>query len=272
VLDDDLRPVTSGTEGELFIGGSGLARGYLREPVLTAERFIRDPFSDSPGARLYRTGDVVRVNAAGQLEFVRRTDGQVKVRGHRVELGEVEAALCAIPEIHEAVVLSRADASGENGLLAYIVTERHQTILTTGIRAALQKHLPEYMIPSAFMEMRELPRTPNGKTDRLALARLDQPTYDEVHAPYRAPVTPTQELLAAIWAEVFGLQRVGIDDDFFDLGGHSLLGAQILLRIRETTQKEITLMELLDHSTVAVLAELTDETEASFENELPLEV
>jgi acyl carrier protein len=190
---------------------------------------------------------------------VGRSDDQVKVRGHRIELGEVEANLRGIPGVADAAALAQVDGEGENRLLAYVVAETGAGALLPGdIRSMLQLRLPEYMIPSGFFELRELPLTPNGKTDREALVRLADSDSPRLRAPYVAPGTDTEHLLSGIWAEVLGVDAVGVDDDFFDLGGHSLLAVQIVLRIAEATNKELTLLQLMENSTLGSLAAFVD--------------
>ncbi len=258
VLDDELRPVPEGGEGELYIGGMGLARGYMASPDLTAERFVPDPFAPAGGERIYRTGDLVRWNSASELEFIGRQDNQVKVRGHRIELGEVEAALRRIAGIADAAVICRADGSGDNILVAYFAAERGVPVLTSELRQVLQTRLPEYMVPSGFVELRELPLTPNGKTDRRALVALGERGIDEIRAPYVAPMTDTEQTLARIWASVLGVDHVGGNDDFFELGGHSLLAVEILLQVEEATQRRFELLQLWENSTLSGLATLID--------------
>ncbi|HYW07111.1 MAG TPA: amino acid adenylation domain-containing protein, partial [Longimicrobium sp.] len=242
-LLDGVRPVG---DGELFIGGAGVTRGYLGRPGLTAERFIPDPFSDVPGARMYRTGDGARLRPDGRLDFVGRLDAQVKVRGHRVEPGEVEAALAALPGVSQAAVTARDDGDGPR-LVGYFVGDATPA---TELRAALRATLPEYMLPSAFVRLDALPLGPSGKTDRRALPA--PPT--ESGAEYRAPGTEVEAALVEAWSEVLGVERVGIDDDFFDLGGHSLLATRVLSRVRQRLGVDLPVRALFQHPTVAALA------------------
>ncbi|HEX7240375.1 MAG TPA: amino acid adenylation domain-containing protein, partial [Longimicrobiaceae bacterium] len=248
VLDRAGSPVPVGVPGELHLGGSLLARGYLGRPDMTAERFVPDPFGAEPGARLYRTGDRVRWLASGALEFLGRTDAQVKVRGFRVEPGEVEAALLEHPGVREAAVVAREDAPGERRLVAYVVGEASAAEL----RARLKGRLPEYMVPSAFVALEALPLTPGGKVDRRALPAPER--TGEVDA-YVAPRTPTEEILAGIYAEVLGVERVGATDDFFALAGHSLLAMRLVSRVREALGTELPLRAVFEAPTVAGLAE-----------------
>ncbi|NVJ28799.1 non-ribosomal peptide synthetase, partial [Myxococcus sp. AM011] len=216
ILDASLQPAPIGVPGELFIGGDGLARGYHLRPDLTAERFVPNPFSATPGARLYRTGDKARWLAHGHLEYLGRIDFQVKLRGFRIELGEVEAALEALPSVHHAAALVREDVPGLKRLVAYVTPA---SVDTSALRAELLLHLPEYMVPSAFVALDALPINTHGKLDRKALPAPDSGPTDS----FVAPRNPTEMRLAAIWAEVLHLDSVSVTDDFFSLGGHSLL-------------------------------------------------
>ncbi|NNB98210.1 non-ribosomal peptide synthase/polyketide synthase, partial [Corallococcus exiguus] len=251
VLDPHGQPVPVGVRGELHIGGVGVARGYAGRSGLTAERFIPDAFSSTPGARLYRTGDVVRWRADGQLDFVGRIDAQVKVRGFRIELGEVENALRAAPAVKDAVVLAREDAPGDKRLVAYVVGD---ALDITALRAHLKQHLPEYMVPAAFVPLDVLPLTSNGKVDRKALPAPDAGALRASHA-YEAPATPLEEKLAALWSEVLRVPSVGRTDNFFELGGHSLLATQLVARVRAALDVELPLRALFEAPTIAALAE-----------------
>ncbi|MEV1178204.1 amino acid adenylation domain-containing protein, partial [Nonomuraea sp. NPDC049784] len=257
VLDRHLRPVPVGVPGELFVGGSGLARGYGGRPELTAERFLADPFGGE-GSRLYRTGDRVRWRADGQLEFLGRVDEQVKVRGYRVEPGEVEAALVAHPEIAAAAVVAHEDG-GDRRLVGYLVAEDvADGIPSAGeLRGFLLAGLPDYLVPSVFVELAALPLSPSGKIDRAALPAPDSSRPD-LAADFVAPRTATEEVLAGIWAQVLGLERVGVGDSFFELGGHSLLATQAVSQVRAVFDVEVPLGALFAHPSVAELAELVD--------------
>jgi amino acid adenylation domain-containing protein len=254
ILNCSLHPVPIGVPGELYIGGVGVARGYLNRPELTAEKFISDPFSAVPGARMYKTGDLARYRLDGNIEFLGRDDHQVKIRGFRIELGEIEAALGQYPAVREAVVMAREDASGEKRLVAYVVADREPLPTTTDLRDFLKTKLPEYMVPAVFVFMETLPLMPNGKIDRRALPSPDR-SRPELDKAFVAPRTPTEELLAEIWAQLLDIERVGIHDNFFDRGGHSLLATQVVSRIREAFQVEIPLRRLFEVPTVAGLAE-----------------
>lgn len=221
LLDSHLHPVPIGVPGELYIGGLGLAHGYLNRPDLTAERFVPNPFSQQPGAHLYKTGDLARYLPDGNLEFLGRTDHQVKVRGFRIELEEIEANLSQHPLVRECVVAAREDIPGEVSLVAYIIAKQGQAPTTNELHRYLKEQLPTYMMPSAYMVLKALPRMPNGKVDRRALPLPDS-ARPELEEAFVAPRTQTEELLAAIWTEVLELERVGIYDNFFHLGGHSL--------------------------------------------------
>ncbi|MDY7077386.1 MAG: amino acid adenylation domain-containing protein [Chloroflexota bacterium] len=272
VLDRHLQPVPVGVPGELCIGGVAVARGYLNRPELTAERFIPDPFAPpySPpasgggwggtGARLYKTGDLVRYRADGNIEFLGRVDHQVKVRGFRVELGEIEVALSQHPAVREAVVLAREDGEEGKRLVGYVAPEGEQSPGVTALRGFLKGRLPEYMIPSAFVILESLPLTPSGKVDRRALPAPDG-ARPELEAVYVAPRTPMEELLANIWAQVLGIERVGVYDNFFELGGHSLLATQLISRLHEAFRVELPLRDLFESPTVAALAECVEEAQ-----------
>ncbi|RKG75429.1 amino acid adenylation domain-containing protein, partial [Corallococcus exercitus] len=249
VLDPAMRPVPPGLPGELYVGGEGLAWGYLHQPALTAERFVPHPFSTAPGARLYRTGDRTRWRADGTLEFLGRTDFQVKLRGFRIEPGEVEAALRLLPGVREAVAVVREDVAGDKRLVAYVVGE---SLDSKALRAALQERLPDYMIPSAFVVLEALPLNANGKLDRSALPAPESPVASADR--YVAPRDAVEEQLAALFAEVLHVARVGIHDDFFDLGGHSLLATQVVSRLRSTLGVELPLGEFFAAPTVETLA------------------
>jgi len=255
VLDARLRPAPVGVRGELYLGGDGLARGYVARAELTAERFVPNPFSTSAGERLYRTGDVVRWNADGVLEFVGRADQQVKVRGFRVELAEVEEALAGFAGISESVVVVRTEGEGEKRLVGYVVAAAELEI--SELRTYLETKLPEYMIPSVFVELTELPLTANGKVDRQALAAAELELSGT--REYEAPRTAVEELLAGIWAEVLGAERVGIHDNFFELGGHSLLATQVISRVRETFTLELPLRSLFEAPQLSSFAETVEQ-------------
>ena len=270
ILDQQLCPVPVGMEGELYLSGEGLARGYLYQPALTAERFIPDPFvgtrltasvgdlspsptSCQPGGRLYRTGDLVRADAEGNLHFLGRADGQVKIRGFRLELGEIEAALHQLPMVREAVVLLRENTAAEKRLVAYLVPQPTVVPTVNQVRQQLQTQLPGYMLPSAIVLLERLPLTPNGKIDRTALPDPED-SRTGLEEPYIAPRNAIEEQLAAIWANLLGMTRLSIQDNFFALGGHSLLATRAVARIRERLQVELSLRTLFDFPTIDQLA------------------
>ena len=229
ILDAHLQPVPIGIPGELYLGGVGLARGYLNRPELTQEKFIPNPFNNAKF--LYKTGDLVRYLPDGNIEFLGRIDNLVKIRGFRVELGEIEATLSQLPEVREAVVLAKEDQPNDKRLVAYVVPQQKDLELAPSLRVVLKKRLPSYMIPSNFVILEDLPLTPNGKVDRRALPAPD--LQSDRTENYVAPRTPTEEMLAKIWAQVLKVEQVGIDDNFFDLGGHSLLATQVISRVQE---------------------------------------
>ncbi|MBB4639458.1 amino acid adenylation domain-containing protein, partial [Longimicrobium terrae] len=248
VLDGALRPVPVGVPGELFIGGVQVGRGYLGRAALTAEKFVPDPFGVEPGARLYRTGDRVRWTARAELEFLGRTDFQVKIRGMRIELGEIEAALRDHDAVRDAIVLARADAPGEKRLVAYVVGDADADVL----RAHLAARVPAYMVPAAYVRLDALPLTPNGKLDRKA---LPAPEGDAFAARgYEAPVGETEQAVAAIWAELLGVAQVGRGDDFFHLGGHSLLAVRVISRVRQALDVDVAPGDLFERPVLADFA------------------
>jgi amino acid adenylation domain-containing protein len=251
VLDRDGKPAGTGVPGELYIGGAGLARGYLNRPELTAEKFVPNPFSVEPGARMYRTGDRVRWLADGTLEFLGRIDHQVKLRGYRIELGEIESVLASHPSVREAVVLVSDDPVAGQRLVAYLVSTGETKPSVAELRAYLQGKLPGYMVPSAFVTLRELPLTPNGKLDRKA---LPAPTPTVREGTPAEPLTLSEELVAGVWRQVLGVDRVGRVENFFELGGHSLLATQIISRVQKLFGVAVELRQLFANPTVAGLA------------------
>ncbi|HEX8903859.1 MAG TPA: AMP-binding protein, partial [Longimicrobiaceae bacterium] len=287
LLDEHGGPVPAGIPGELYVAGAGISRGYLGRPSLTAERYLPDPFSPTPGARMYRSGDRVRwvVSQADEsaattaqsppsrtaeagsahdartaalphsrtafLEYVGRVDHQVKVRGFRIEPGEIEAALRREAGVREAVVVAREDTPGDRRLVAYVAGE----VEVDALRESLRRTLPDYMIPAAFVVLEEIPRTPRGKVDRAA---LPAPDYAAAEDGFAAPRTPVEEVLAAIWADVLDRERVGVDEDFFEIGGHSLLATVVVGLIRQAFAVEMPLRTFFEGSTVAELAQAVE--------------
>ncbi len=252
LLDGDLRPVPAASPGELCIGGEGLARGYLHQPALTAERFVPDPGSAAPGARLYRTGDLARRRPDGAIEFLGRLDRQVKIRGFRIEPGEVEAALAAHPALTGAAVEVRDDGAGERRLVAYVAAPPPAPAVAD-LQAFLRRGLPDFMVPAVFVLLPALPLTPNGKLDRAALPDPGEGERSR-QATYAPPRTASEERIADVWSQVLGVAQVGIHDNFFDLGGHSLAIIQVVSRLRETLGRELSAVDLFQHPTVAALA------------------
>lgn len=256
ILDEHRYPVPIGVRGEIYIGGAGVACGYLNRPELTAERFIADPFSQNPDARIYRTGDVGRWRADGNIEFLGRNDHQVKIRGYRIELGEIELQLLKHPTVREAAVVARQQQGepGERHLVAYYTVAGGETreSSTAQLRRYLEAQLPPYMVPTAFVRLERLPLTPNGKVDRKALPAPQHETY--ARGAYEAPCGVVEEAIAAIWEEVLKVQPVGRNGDFFALGGHSLLATQVASRIRRALGVELSLRTLFEARTIAALA------------------
>jgi acyl carrier protein len=257
VLDPDGQPTPIGVPGELYVGGDGLAWGYLDRPALSAERFVPDPFShpegSRPGARLYRTGDLVRWRPDGRLEFLGRIDQQVKLRGFRIELGEISAALAQHAGVREAVVLLRPSASGDRQLVAYLTADPAAGLDPAALRDHLQRVLPPYMIPAALVILDALPLTPNGKLDQQRLLTLtSEPLGAE--PDYLEPRTPIEQQVAAMWQALLQAERVGIRDNFFETGGHSLLAIQLLTEINEAFGVTISMRSVFDTPTVEGLA------------------
>jgi amino acid adenylation domain-containing protein/non-ribosomal peptide synthase protein (TIGR01720 family) len=252
ILDAHLQPVPIGVPGELYVGGDGLARGYLKRTGLTAEKFIPNPFSGKPGARLYKTGDLARYLADGNIEFLGRIDRQVKIRGFRVELGEIETLLVQHPAVREGVVLAREDGPSQKRLVAYVVPDQEQTLTIGELRRSLQAKLPDYMVPSAFVMLQALPLTPNGKLDYRALP-APVPTGLEIEKAYVPPRNPVERTLADIWAGVLGLEFVGVHDNFFELGGDSILCIQIVARAHQAGL-QLTPAQIFQRQTIAELA------------------
>lgn len=254
ILDAQGAPVPVGVVGELHIGGDCLAQGYLNRPELTAEKFVRNPFSGDPGARLYRTGDLARYLPDGNIDFLGRIDFQVKIRGFRIELGEIEAGLSQHPGVKETVVVAVEHEPGEKRLVAYIVPNQHQPPSTSELHQFLKAMLPEYMVPSAFVTLDTLPLSPNGKVDRRALPLPDH-TRPELSNAFVAPRTPVEETLASIWQEVLGLDQIGVNDNFFELGGHSLTATQVVSRVCDAFQIELPLRRVFDMPALVDLAD-----------------
>ncbi len=269
VLDSALRPVPIGVPGELYIGGAGVARGYLNRAELTAEKFVPNPLADSRAARLYRTGDRVRYQPDGALEFLGRIDNQVKIRGFRIEVGEIEHAIRSHELVSDAIVMVCEDEANDKRLVAYVVTSSAITPTTTELRDYLSPKLPAYMLPTAFMVLESFPLLPNGKIDRQALPRPEQ-NRPSLEVGFQAPRSPLEESIAKIWCDVLKLERVGIQDNFFELGGHSLLGAKVVSNLRRTLNCQLNLIDVFQSPTVERLAALIyqRQTESEAEEEL----
>jgi amino acid adenylation domain-containing protein len=250
VLDAGLHHVPVGAVGELFIGGDGLARGYLGRPDLTAERFIADPCGEH-GQRLYRTGDLVRLHSDGRLEYLGRNDNQVKVRGHRIELGEIEASLAQHPSVSQAVAVAREDRPGDVRLVGYVLQSAPPETAESDLRDWVRRSLPDYMVPQHIVTLQALPRTPNGKVDRRA---LPEPLVDSRHDTYEAPTTEAEQLVAQLWQATLHVGRIGRHDDFFALGGHSLLAAQLMARLDREHGITVPLRRIFEAPTVAQFA------------------
>jgi amino acid adenylation domain-containing protein len=253
ILDRRQQPVPIGVTGELYIGGDGLARGYLNGPSLTAERFIPNPFSPTAGERLYRTGDEARFLANGEIEFLGRRDEQVKIRGYRIELGEIEAQLREDREVREAVVMAREDMGGEKRLVAYVVADQGNGFSVSELRRLLGERLPEYMLPSAFVLLEQLPLTANGKLDRRALPEPSQ--HHEAASIYVPPRTELERLIAATWQEVFRVEKLSVHSNFFDLGGHSLTLVRVHSMLRNRLHKEISMIDMFRYPTINSLSD-----------------
>jgi amino acid adenylation domain-containing protein len=263
VLDQHLQPVPIGLPGELYVGGTGLTRGYLNCPELTAERFLPHPFSHVPGARLYKTGDVVRYRPDSHLEYLGRVDNQVKLRGIRIELGEIEVALAQHPTVRETVVIVYEDIPGEPCLVAYVVPAQEPGPTSRELRRFLARQLPAAIVPAHLVMLETLPHTPSGKVDRRALI-VSYPIRPVIADLYVAPRTPIEQQVVAIWCHLLGLEQVGIHDNFFELGGHSLVAMRLLSRVRDVTQVEVSLLSFFEVPTVAgmtAIIEAADRTD-----------
>jgi amino acid adenylation domain-containing protein len=254
VLDENMRPVAPGVIGELFIGGVGVGLGYLNRAELTAERFLPDRFSGVSGTRLYRSGDLARYRSDGTLEYLGRADDQVKIRGYRIELGEIEATLAAEPNVQACAVLAREDEPGNKQLVGYVVSRKGEVADTEELQAFLETRLPEYMVPAQFVFLDALPLTPNGKVDRKALPAPSKARAGEGGPPQ----TETEKSVAAIWSELLRVDGIGVQDDFFDLGGQSMTAVGLVARLRATFDVNLELATLFERPTIAGLSEAID--------------
>ncbi|MGZ4107685.1 MAG: non-ribosomal peptide synthetase, partial [Tumebacillaceae bacterium] len=255
ILDQHLQPVPIGVAGELHIGGVQVARGYHNRPELTAEKFIPNPFA--PGERLYKTGDLARFLADGNIQYLGRLDHQVKIRGQRVELGEIEEVLMQQTGVWDAVTVVREDVPGDQRLVAYLVVQEAEAFDVNELRGFLKKRLPDYMVPAHYMLLEQLPLTPNGKVDRKALPAPDGASL-ATSREYVAPTTPTEQLLAGLWEELLSVEQISVYDSFFELGGHSLLATRVVSQIRKSFAVELPVRTLFEHATISELAVLID--------------
>ncbi len=261
ILDQNRHPVPVGVPGELFIGGAGLAREYLHQPDLTAEKFIKDPFQpEDPSSRLYRTGDLARYSSDGNIEFLGRTDRQVKLRGFRIELGEIESVMTQHPAISDLVVVVQGETPDDQQLVAYMVLKEGQAPTASELHQFASVELPPYMVPSAFMALKAMPLTPNGKVDRAALACSESMRLDP-GSVFAAPLSVTQKRLTEIWSEALGLEQIGIHDNFFDLGGHSLTAMRVANRLSQEFGDDFSMTVLFESPTIAELAETIENRE-----------
>ena len=251
ILNEEMELLPPGIAGELFIAGDGLARGYINQPALTAEKFLPHPFSSQPGERLYRTGDLVRYGTDGMIDFIGRVDNQIKIRGFRVELGEIESVLRQHPEVNEVAVAVRGTGDSKR-LVAFVTHRQGHEIRSAELKQLLQSRLPEFMVPSSIMVLDEIPLKINGKIDYEALAAIEERNGDR---PYTPPQTPLEAELAQLWREVLVVSQVGREDSFFELGGHSLLAIQLVSRIREQYHIPFPIRELMQTPTLMGLAE-----------------
>jgi amino acid adenylation domain-containing protein len=258
ILDGGMRTVAAGETGELYIGGAGLARGYLNRPELTAERFVANPFSADPGARLYKTGDLVRSLPGGDIEFLGRIDQQVKLRGFRIELGEIEAAFASHPRVRDVAVVAREDVPGDKRLVAYVVTDGVEPAACVEpaheLRQYLKGKLPEYMIPSAIVALERMPLTPNGKLDREALPAPERTAAPAVRQCFVGARNELERAIAKVWQEVIRVERIGVDDNLFDLGAHSLHMVQALQKLKASLGADFSITRMFQYPTVSSLA------------------
>ncbi|MEH1894384.1 MAG: amino acid adenylation domain-containing protein [Nostoc sp.] len=253
ILDENLKPLPVGMVGELYVGGEGVGRGYINNIDLTLAKFVSDPFSNKAGARLYKSGDLARYLADGNIEYLGRIDHQVKIRGFRIELGEIEVAINQYPAVKETVVVVSEESVNSKRLVAYVVPQKEQTLAIPELRSFLESKLPHYMLPSAFVCLEALPLTPNGKVDRKALPVPDT-ARPELEVVYQPPQTEREKTIADIWQEVLNVENVGIHDNFFELGGHSLLLVQVHSKLQKTFERDFPLVEMFQYPTVSYLA------------------
>jgi acyl carrier protein len=269
ILDRHLKSLPIGVSGELYVGGIGVGRGYLGDERRTAEAFVDDPFTSETGARLYKTGDLARYLPDGNIEFLGRLDFQVKLRGFRIELGEIEAVLSQHPAVRQAVVMAREDTPGEKRLVAYVELQKDQSTTATELKDHVTKQVPTYMVPSAFLLLETLPLTPNGKVDRRALP-APEPGRSVVEENYVAPRQPVEQQLVQIWEELLEVQPIGIKDDFFALGGDSLMAVRLFDRIAEVCGKKLPLSTLFAGATIEHVTKILAEETKKAESRAPL--
>jgi acyl carrier protein len=262
VLDRNYQPAPVGVPGELYVGGDGLARGYLNEPEQTAEKFIPHLFSTTPGERLYRTGDLVRYLPSGELEFIRRVDQQVKIRGFRIEPGEIESVLARHPGVAECAVTAGVNNGAEKLLVAYVVAAEGHRLESGELRTYLREKLPDYMVPASFVIMDALPLTVNGKVDRQALPAAGNGAMPKGDR-FVGPRTATEKTLTEIWARTLHIDRIGVADNFFELGGNSLTATRVMSRVRTLLNVELPLRALFESPTVEEFAKLVEKAEKS---------
>jgi len=257
ILNRSMQLAPPGVTGEIYIGGVGVASGYVNRPELTADRFVPDPFSAEPGARLYRSGDLARFRPDGVMETVGRADFQVKIRGYRVELGEIEAAIEQVAGVHECLVVARIEEADDRRLVAYLRPAPSAVLDVDAIRAMLRHQLPDYMVPAAFVVLDEFPRLPNGKPDR---AKLPAPGTERpsLPVPFDPAATETERRVARLWQAVLKVDRIGVNDNFFDVGGHSLIAVGLFGRLREEFSREVALVDLFTYPTVRTMAAFLD--------------
>jgi len=253
-LDAHLNPVPVGVQGELYIGGFNVSRGYLNQAGLTAEKFIPDPFSKVPGARIYKTGDLVRYLPDGNIEYLARIDQQLKIRGFRIEPGEIESMLAKHPKVQQSVVIAGEDRTGSSHLIAYVVGKDGQVPTSSELKRFLKKHLPDYMLPSVFVRLESLPLTPNGKVNHRAL-RTAEGLSPQHEAPAVMPENQLEKLIAEIWQDLLQIKKVGLYDNFFEVGGYSLLMVQVHTKLQKVLGQELSLVEMFNYPTVQALAE-----------------
>jgi acyl-CoA synthetase (AMP-forming)/AMP-acid ligase II/acyl carrier protein len=268
ILNSCLEPCPVGVPGDLYIGGECLCSGYANEPELTASKFLPDPFGGQPGSRIYRTGDLARFFRDGNIEFLGRIDHQVKIRGFRIELGEVESSLAQHPGVRESVVMAWGEKRGEKTLVAYVVPTAEGGPTVTDLRTFLRDKLPEYMVPSFFLMLDQIPLTANGKVDRRALPAPDnaRPGLEE---SFVGPRTPIEKALVEIWTDVLGINRIGVNDSFFDLGGHSMLATQLVSRARQAFKVNFPLQRLFSAPTIFSMALTIEEAMIAEMEDLP---